>query len=366
MTRFSYLELFAGAGLVRASLGEGWRCCFANDDDPAKRRAYSLNYGLNEFRLGDVASLAPTDMPSERVDAALLSPPCISLSSAGKRDGMTPSARGSGAIWPALRLIAALAKDGRAPRLVVIENVVEILADRNWPTIVEALANSGYRIGALVIDARAFVPQSRERAFIVAPAGDVPVPPNLLADGHTWHATSEVKRACAILPASLRRAWLEWRLPAPPPRTVTLTDCFDPEAGGWVDMPLAELGSASRRRVEGILEARGRFLGTCFRRTRKDGPQWEARPEGGDGVAGCLRVASGGSSRQSWLRIEDGRIQRRVMTGREAAQLMGLPGAFRLPKNENEALTAIGDGVAVPVVRFLTAHLLEPLLVERG
>ena len=159
------------------------------------------------------------------VDAALLSPPYISLSSAGKRDGMTPSARGSGAIWPALRLIAALAKDGRAPRLVVIENVVEILADRNWPTIVEALANSGYRIGALVIDARAFVPQSRERAFIVAPAGDVPVPPNLLADGHTWHATRS--QASLRNPAGEPAARMaRGRLPAPPPRTVTLTGLF--------------------------------------------------------------------------------------------------------------------------------------------
>lgn len=53
------------------------------------------------------------------------------------------------------------------------------------------------------------------------------------------------------------------------------------------------------------------------------------------------------------------------MTGREAARLMGLPDAFRLPPNESEALTAIGDGVAAPVTAFLAKHLLEPLLSGR-
>lgn len=268
--RFPYFELFAGAGLVRVGLGPYWDCRLAVDDDPAKRSAYGLNFPLGEFVCAGVAKLTLAALPAERVDLAWFSPPCISLSSAGKRDGMAPSARGSGAIWSALRLNAALAKDGRAPRLIVIENVVEILADDDWPAIVEALAGSGYRVGAVVIDARSFVPQSRKRAFIVAAAGDVAIPPGLLADGRmAWGATAEVKRAGAVLPASLKRAWVEWRLPTPPPRTVTLADCFDPFAGGWVEMPLDELGPAARGRAEKTLAAGGRWLGTCFQRTRK-------------------------------------------------------------------------------------------------
>ena len=36
---------------------------------------------------------------------------------------------------------------------------------------------------------------------------------------------------------------------------------------------------------------------------------------------------------------------------------MGLPDA-----NYNDAYHLIGDGVAVPAVRFLAAHILEPIL----
>jgi hypothetical protein len=40
----------------------------------------------------------------------------------------------------------------------------------------------------------------------------------------------------------------------------------------------------------------------------------------------------------------------------------GLPDEYKLPANVNEALGPMGDGVAVPVVRFLAENLLEPLL----
>ena len=44
------------------------------------------------------------------------------------------------------------------------------------------------------------------------------------------------------------------------------------------------------------------------------------------------------------------------------ARKMGLPDTYALPKNYNDAYHLAGDGVAVPVVRFLAEHILEPLL----
>ena len=41
---------------------------------------------------------------------------------------------------------------------------------------------------------------------------------------------------------------------------------------------------------------------------------------------------------------------------------MGLPDTYILPDNSNNAYHLTGDGVAVPVVRFLARHLLEPIL----
>jgi DNA (cytosine-5)-methyltransferase 1 len=43
---------------------------------------------------------------------------------------------------------------------------------------------------------------------------------------------------------------------------------------------------------------------------------------------------------------------------------MGLPESYRLPAAATAALHVAGDGVAVPVVRWLATHLLEPLLAE--
>ena len=44
---------------------------------------------------------------------------------------------------------------------------------------------------------------------------------------------------------------------------------------------------------------------------------------------------------------------------------MGLSEDYVLPANYNEAYHLVGDGVAVPVIRFLAAHILEPILASR-
>jgi DNA (cytosine-5)-methyltransferase 1 len=43
---------------------------------------------------------------------------------------------------------------------------------------------------------------------------------------------------------------------------------------------------------------------------------------------------------------------------------MGLPDSYKLPKNYNEAYHLTGDGVVVPVVRFIASHILEPILTQ--
>jgi hypothetical protein len=41
---------------------------------------------------------------------------------------------------------------------------------------------------------------------------------------------------------------------------------------------------------------------------------------------------------------------------------MGLGDDYELPSNYNEAYGVVGDGVAVPAVRHLAEHVLEPVL----
>ncbi|MEO6339754.1 MAG: DNA (cytosine-5-)-methyltransferase, partial [Caulobacteraceae bacterium] len=41
----TFYEFFAGGGMARTGLGQGWRCLFANDFDPRKTAVYRDNFG---------------------------------------------------------------------------------------------------------------------------------------------------------------------------------------------------------------------------------------------------------------------------------------------------------------------------------
>ena len=81
-----------------------------------------------------------------------------------------------------------------------------------------------------------------------------------------------------------------------------------------------------------------------------------------DDIAGCLRTPAGGSSRQLVLVVEGRKVRSRLISSRETARLMGLPDDYILPENYNEAYHLTGDGVVVPVVRFLADTVIEPII----
>jgi DNA (cytosine-5)-methyltransferase 1 len=120
----------------------------------------------------------------------------------------------------------------------------------------------------------------------------------------------------------------------------------------------------NRRKVAQAKKAGRRQVGGIYRRTRQDenGNRAQRAEIRFDEISGCLRTPVGGSSRQSILIVESNNVRSRLLSSREAARLMGLPDSYILPKNYNEAYHLAGDGVVVPVVRFLAAYLLEPLL----
>ena len=120
----------------------------------------------------------------------------------------------------------------------------------------------------------------------------------------------------------------------------------------------------NRRKVENAKRVGGRRVGGVYKRTREDenGKRAQRAEVRFDDISGCLRTPVGGSSRQTLIIVEEGKIRSRLLSPREAARLMGLPDTYALPKNYNEAYHLAGDGVVVPVVRHLAAHLIEPLL----
>ena len=121
-------------------------------------------------------------------------------------------------------------------------------------------------------------------------------------------------------------------------------------------------------KVEAAKRAGRRMVGGVYKRTRRDenGCKVQRAEVRFDDVAGCLRTPAGGSSRQLIVVVDDTRIRSRLISTRETARLMGLPDDYQLPDNYNEAYHLTGDGVALPAVRHLATHILEPILEAAG
>jgi DNA (cytosine-5)-methyltransferase 1 len=354
-----FYEFFAGGGMARLGLGEGWHCLYANDFDRVKAACYRANHAdaAEHFHQGDVWAVQPDDLP-DRADLAWASSPCQDFSLAGARAGLKGGR--SSAFFGFWRLVEALNAQGRAPRTIVIENVVGLFTSHggaDFTALCRALADQGYRFGALEIDAARFTPQSRPRVFVMASrdADRAPI-------GRCVFHTRAVEQAHARLPADLQALWIWWDLPAPPARNTDLSALLEDDAAvAWRSEAetarlLDQMTPLNRAR---LTAGEARTVGAVYRRTRAGVPQAEVRT---DGLAGCLRTARGGSSRQSVVVARGGEIRSRLLTAREGARLMGLPETYVLPKGSTAAFHVIGDGVAVPVVRWLAAHLLEPLL----
>jgi len=359
-------EFFAGGGLARLGLEPDFTCVFANDIEPAKAAAYRAAFGGEDMRLGDIWKLNAADLPGQAA-LAWASFPCQDLSLAGARRGL--AAPRSGAFWGFHRLIEKLAHEGRAPDVLALENVSGLLSSHggaDFTALIHALDDLGYRAGALEIDASLFTPQSRPRLFIIAARN---APPHLSSSGPSepFH-TPALRAVVARLPETLRKHFVWWRLPTPPKRNAALADVLDDDdAVAWQSDDqtarlLAQMSPLQSARVESLRESGARAVGAVFRRIRIEHGQRVQRAEARfDGIAGCLRTPAGGSSRQLLLFVEGKSTRSRLLSPREAARLMGVPEHYPLPTSQTQALHLVGDAVCVPVVRWLSQHLLAPL-----
>lgn len=374
-----FYEFFAGGGMARAGLGLGWNCLLANDFNPMKARVYRDNWdGGSDLIVEDINRITTDQLPSY-ADLVWASFPCQDLSLAGTYKGIgraqDKQQTRSGTFWPFWQLMRNLITEKRPPKVIVLENVYGILTSHkgdDFAVIGSSLSDAGYRFGAMAIDARHFVPQSRPRIFIVAVRADIDIPSCLISPLplNPWHPERMVQ-AFHNLSAQAKGDWIWWNLPLPPPREKTLTDIIEeqPEGVQW-DSPaktkqlLAMMSPINLAKVRAAQESGKRLAGGLYKRTRIDeaGNKVQRAEVRFDDVSGCLRTPAGGSSRQVIMLVEGKTIRSRLLSPREAARLMGLDDSFKLPNNYNDAYHVVGDGVAVPVVRHLAEHLFEPIL----
>lgn len=369
----TFFEFFAGGGMAREGLGNDWECRFSNDFDPKKAQTYRANWGKGAsdvLRVGDIRDIRPNELPSD-VDLFWASFPCQDLSLAGGGAGL--KGERSGTFWPFWKIVDELRKLQRAPRFVVLENVCGTLTSHSgadFVAICSALSQSGYRFGAVVIDAALFIPQSRPRLFIVAVRGDQEIPASLA--GHEsqspWH-TGALLKAYRNLPEVIQENWVWWKLPAPPRRNTKFIDLIEenPADVTWhstdqTNQIVAMMSDVNRKKVSDAIQSGGRVVGALYKRTRYEKGKKVQRAEVRfDDIAGCLRTPAGGSSRQFVVIVDGGRVRTRLISARETARLMGLPDDYVLPERYNEAYHLTGDGLVVPVVRHISESILLPL-----
>lgn len=360
-------EFFAGIGLMRMGLEQsGWIVKWANDIDEDKMHMYKGHYNNDKahFHLGDVHDLNERDIPT--VALATASFPCNDLSLAGSRRGL--AGQHSSAFWGFVNALKLMGK--RRPQLIMLENVSGFLTSHSGNDFRDAclaLNELDYSVDALMIDASRFVPQSRQRLFLIGKRQsqafgriddslsffESPCRPAALADFILWNPDIR---------------WSIRDLPNIPKNHSSLRDIID-------DLPTSSPFWWSKQRAEYLLNQmseRHRAIanrmindkniscGTVFRRVRNGRSMAELRI---DGIAGCLRTPRGGSGRQILFVAGKGRYAVRLLTPRECARLMGADD-FKITVPLNKALFGFGDAVCVPVIRWIAENYLTPVWKE--
>ena len=313
---FSFIDLFAGIGGMRLALeGVGGRCVFTSEWDAHCQRTYRAWFGDTPH--GDITKIKPTDIPDHDVLAAGF--PCQPFSIAGvsKKKSLGRAHgfkdRTQGTLFFHLATVIEL----KRPPVALLENVKNLQSHdggRTWEVIRSTLEDLGYVVFDRVIDAAPWVPQHRERVFIVAFDKRIfgERPPFEFPDAPAG-------------PAPKFRSILEQK---PDPK-YTLTDHLwrylqdyarkHREAGNGFGFGLADPAGVSR---------------TLSARYFKDGSEI--------------------------LIPQPGRNPRRL-TPREAARLMGFPDELKIVVSDTQAYKQFGNALVPAVARSVASGVVRVL-----
>jgi len=169
VTHINLLDLFSGIGgfhlgLEQAGFEFDW-VGFSEIDKYAKQ-TYKKNFP-NSKDLGDVRAIRHQDLP--QIDVITFGSPCQDFSIAGKRAGLDGSR--SSLIGEAIRLIADC-----KPHFFIWENVKGTFSSNNgadfWAIIQAFTDIGGYRLEWQLLNTRWFLPQNRERIYLVGYLGE--------------------------------------------------------------------------------------------------------------------------------------------------------------------------------------------------
>lgn len=314
---FTFIDLFAGIGGFHRALHElGGECVFTSEIDRFCRQSYEANYRTGRFE-GDITEVDAGSVPAHDILAAGF--PCQPFSiagvskynSLGYEHGFRNKTKGT-LFFDVARIIEA-----RRPAAFILENVRNLVSHdrgRTYRTIREVLEKElKYRVYDRIIDAAHFVPQHRERIFIVG-----------------------------------FREPLDFEFPPLPDRaSPTLAEILEPEVDEKYTLS-DHLWSYLKAYAE-----KHRQRGNGFGYGLVD----PADPEAITRTLSARYYKDG-----SEILIYQGPDRNpRRLTPRECARLMGFPDNHQIPVSDTQAYKQFGNSVVVPVVRYVAGAVVETL-----
>lgn len=169
---FTFVDLFAGIGGIRKGFESvGGRCVFTSEWDEYAQRTYRANFPDDHEIAGDITGIEASKIPAH--DVLLAGFPCQPFSIAGvskknalgRAHGFMDKTQGT-LFFDVLRIL----KHHR-PSAFLLENVKNLKSHNKgdtFKTILGALRDDlGYQVSARVVDGKGYVPQHRERIYIV-------------------------------------------------------------------------------------------------------------------------------------------------------------------------------------------------------
>lgn len=344
---FTFVDLFAGIGGFRIGFESiGGRCVFSCEWDRFAQATYRANFRNvpGHVLAGDIRRVAVEDIPAH--DVLLAGFPCQPFSIAGvsKKNALGQAhgfrCRTQGTLFFDVARILAYHR----PAAFVLENVKNLVSHdrgRTFRIILKTLSEElGYDVSWRVIDAKAFVPQHRERIFIAGVRRDLRRPVDLSA------------------------------LDLPDPqRGPKLRTILHPEDGTEPEDP-AYLNADGTVKDKYVLSDRlWQYLQEYAEKHGRKGNGFGYGLVGPDDVARTLSARYYKDGSEILISRGEGRNPRRL-TPRECARIMGFekPGKadFIIPVSDTQAYRQFGNAVVVPVVEAIARHMAPVIHAVAG
>lgn len=336
---FSLIDLFAGIGGIRRGFAQaGGHTVYSSEWNKYSVCTYRTNYGFVDDVDGDITQVSTDDIPD--CDVVLAGFPCQPFSlagvskkrSLGRDTGFKDKTQGT-LFFDVARIIAA-----KRPAAFLLENVKNLQSHdggRTFQVILDTLQNElGYEVHYKVIDAQHFVPQHRERIYIVGFRSPT---------DFSWDDLQYPEHAPQLRDILHRTDGTEPELPWDKGRY------FDHEAN-----KVPEKYTLTPRLWQYLQDYKAKH---------------EAMGHGfGFGLVNPDMVSRTLSARYhkdgSEILVDQGDGQRpRRLTPRECARLMGYPDELRIPVSDTQAYRQFGNSVCVPVIAEI-ARLMKPHIMK--